>query len=411
MNRPFTIIDVIIAILSLGILGCLIYIGTAKIDNQSAALVSIILTILSIAASYITSQHFSEKGHKEAIEEVKAQHVENLKTYAINAAEKVDNLSKELHRLANYLEDELTKEYDDFSHGFRARTEKIESSVHIIETLKSVNDTSLSDWRGVIPEELEEKEVEVKEREEELKDLIARIEELGSLDSREKTDGEKYIKHEIKSLKQEIIDVTRKIDGVRIRPIRIPKKPLKESVCLPCPACQKEISYQQRPMPKSFKPLTCQVCGAKFTARWYAESGFVLEPDTDKEENIICPGCAANFSTTLSSLVFSIKQLTCPHCNSLIKLTRNINNITAKNLTGLSPQIKYVEQLSEETIQKILDKMPPQPWPKGANKIIIEELKLTTNVYNQAIKELMRRGLFHPQIDGVLYYRKDENPD
>lgn len=407
MKKSLTFTQIIITILALGILGCLIYISTAQLDNRSAALVSIILTLLSIVASYITSQYFAEKGHKEALEEVKAQHIENLKTYAINAAEKVDNLSKELHRLSNFLEDELAKEYDDVLHGYRTRTEKIDSTIHIIETLKSVNDTSLSDWRGVIPEELEEKDEAQSERETELKELIDRVEELSLMDSATEKKGETVIEHEIDNLRQQLIEVSRRIDGVRIRPKKEAAQPLKETVSIPCPACKKEIVYKQRPMKNSLKPMTCHACGERYTARWYSGRGFILEPNVDKDEKISCPACEVIFTAKMPSIVFSTKQLTCPHCNALIKLTRNVHDVKAKKMTGPRPPIDGA-LLTEETIQKVRNAMPLQPWPKGTHKKVMEDLGLSKHVFDRAIQELMRRGVFHPQVDGELYYRRNE---
>jgi len=408
MKKPLTFIQLIIAILSIGVLGCLFYISTAQIDNRSAALVSIILALLSIVASYITSQYFTEKGHKEALEEVKAQHIENLKTYAINAAEKVDNLSKELRRLTNFLEDELGREYEDISYGFRARTEKIDSAIHIVETLKSVNDTSLSDWRGVIPEELEEKNEAQLEREAELKELIDRVEELSLMDSAAKKKGETIITNGIDELRHQLIEVSRRIDGVRIRPQRTSNKPLREDVRMSCSNCKKEILYKQRPMKSSFKPVTCQSCGAKYTARWYVDNGFVLEPNVDKDENIVCPACEQKFTIKLPSLIFSMKQVTCPYCNAMVKITRNIRDVKAKKLSGPTPSHEPVGQLSEGTIKKVKNAMPPQPWPKGTHRKVIEEIGISKRVYDQAIRELIRREVFHPQIDGVIYYKRNE---
>ncbi len=407
MKTSLTFTQIVIVIMALGIVGCLIYISTTELNNREAALVSIILTILSIVASYITSQYFAEKGHKEALEEVKAQHIENLKTYAINAAEKVDNLSKELHRLTIFLEDDLAKEYDEPLQGFRTRTDKIDSAIHIIQTLKSVNDTSLSDWRGVIPEELEEKDEEQFEREAELKQLIDRVEELSLMESEGKKKGETIVEHEIDNLRQQLIEVSRRIDGVRIRPKKTSDKPVKENVGTPCPSCNHQISYRQRPMRNSCKPLTCQACGEKYTARWYADRGFILEPNVDKDENIVCPACDQAFPVKMPSLVYSMKQLACPRCNAIIKLTRNINDINAKKLSGPRPAIEHVEQLTEETIQKVQNAMPPQPWPKNTHRKVIEALGISKHVFDRSIQELIRRGVFHPQINGVIYYKKD----
>lgn len=406
MKKSLTFTETITVILTIGILGCLFYISMAKIDNTSASLVSIILTILSIIASYIVSQYFSREGHKEALEEVRAQHVENLKTYAINAAEKVDNLSKELHRLGNYLEDELAKEYEDDFYGFRARTEKIDSAIHIIETLKSVNDTSLSDWRGVIPEELDEKNEEQYKREAELKELIDRVEELSLMGDASKKKNENVITHRIEELRNQIIDVSRRIDGVRIRPIKSSNKPLKESVNISCRKCHSEISYSQRPMKNSFKPISCQSCGDKYTARWYPDKGFILEPNIEKDEKIVCPSCDNEFNIKIPSLVFSAEKTVCLHCNAILKITRNIHGVKIKNLSGPRPYPGSIGQLSEETIEKVRNAMPPQPWPQGTHKKVMEQIGISKHVFDHIIRELIRREVFHPQVDGVLYCKK-----
>ena len=110
MKDNFT--KVVILILVGGVIACIAYIGNAELTNREASLVSIVLTLLSIVGSYLISQFFSTQSYQRAIEQVKEQHAENLRTYALNAAEKVDNLSNELNRLSIYLEEELERESD-----------------------------------------------------------------------------------------------------------------------------------------------------------------------------------------------------------------------------------------------------------------------------------------------------------
>jgi hypothetical protein len=275
--------------------------------------------------------------------------------------------------------------------------------------LKSVNDTSLSDWRGVIPEELEEKNEERYEREAELKELIDRVEELSLMNDVAKKKGETIVTHKIDELRHQLIDVSRRLDGVRIRSKRASKKPLKEEVNLSCANCHKEITYSQRPMKNSFKPVTCQSCDEKYTARWYADKGFVLEPNVDKDENIVCPACDQEFNIKFPSLVFSMKQLTCPQCNSILKITRNIHDIKTKNLSGPRPDSEQVRHLTEETIKKVENAMPPQPWPKGTHREVMQEIGISKYIFDKAIRELIGREVFHPQIDGVIYCKKKEH--
>ena len=113
-----------------------------------------LLTILSFVVSYLISNYFAEISYKKAIDEVQEQHLANLRTYALNAAEKVGNLSNELTRLSLYLQQELDYDEENLEMANHALYERITSTIHLINTLKSVNDTSLSDWRGVIGEEL-----------------------------------------------------------------------------------------------------------------------------------------------------------------------------------------------------------------------------------------------------------------
>ncbi len=85
-----------VLLLGIGMIACLIYIGSAQLDNREASLMSIILALLSMIASYLVGQHFAERGHKEAIEEIKQQNKENLRTYALNALkpDMVEHLGK-----------------------------------------------------------------------------------------------------------------------------------------------------------------------------------------------------------------------------------------------------------------------------------------------------------------------------
>src|SRR5438270_11216721 len=96
------------------------------------------------------------------VERVTLQHDESLKTYALKAAEKVTNLSRELDRLSDYLREYLSynAEGEALEVVLSVRDERVASAIHIVEILRSVNDTSLSDWQGVIGDELEKKKEE-----------------------------------------------------------------------------------------------------------------------------------------------------------------------------------------------------------------------------------------------------------
>lgn len=60
------------------------------------------------------------------------------------------------------------------------------------------------------------------------------------------------------------------------------------------------------------------------------------------------------------------------------------------------------QPLSEELIGKVLAELPKQPWPTGTHKIVQEKLGISSKVCRKAVDELINRGNFKMQIDGVL---------
>jgi hypothetical protein len=96
-------------------------------NTKRSALLSIVMTGLSILANWVVTELYSQSQKTEAISEVQEQHKSNLKTYALKAAEKVTNLSNELTRLSNYLQQEL--DCNDFQNPveeLRSKEERIE---------------------------------------------------------------------------------------------------------------------------------------------------------------------------------------------------------------------------------------------------------------------------------------------
>jgi len=56
----------------------------------------------------------------------------------------------------------------------------------------------------------------------------------------------------------------------------------------------------------------------------------------------------------------------------------------------------------ESVLTKVAERLPKQPWPTGIHKQVAEELDLTSGEVSAAIQELIRRGQFHHQVDGVV---------
>ncbi len=75
-------------LLSIGVTICVLIIALGSLSAKESAILSLLLTILSVMASWIFSTIHSSSQHAEAISEVKEMHNENLRTYALKAAEK-----------------------------------------------------------------------------------------------------------------------------------------------------------------------------------------------------------------------------------------------------------------------------------------------------------------------------------
>jgi hypothetical protein len=118
-----------------GIAVCLWRLTAGPSTANEALLLSVVLTIFSMLGSWVASRHYAEASFNK-----------NLRLFALKAAEKVTNLSNELNRLSAFLQEELrSTESESPSQSLLARNVRIEGAIHVINTLKSVNDGALSD--------------------------------------------------------------------------------------------------------------------------------------------------------------------------------------------------------------------------------------------------------------------------
>jgi len=408
---------ILVITLLVGILTCMLIVSFSTLNSSENALMSIILTLFSVLASWIISTSLNEKSHKLALEEVKEQHLSNLRTYALNAAEKVGNLSSELGRLSVYLQKELEDEDEDEVSNeelYLSAAERIESAIHIINTLKSVNDTYLSDWKGVIGEELDERFEEQQERENDLKELVEKAEYL----IRSNTPSNASDQTEVQTLSKQISDLRKELNltlnsvsGTFVRTSRTPVRVKKQDIKSTCPNCKNEIIYKQRPKETSFKFVDCKICNHKFFAKWTNENGFVLVEERNLRETYNCPTCSLPIEVELSNFPQKKVITTCTNCGAVSQLIRTVSKYNVHDLSnindnnperhGLEPEKKIV--ITEELLEKIRKELPTQPWPKGIHKTVAEILRLDTRTVSFHITELIKRGVFKPQIEGILY--------
>lgn len=66
--------------------------------------------------------------------------------------------------------------------------------------------------------------------------------------------------------------------------------------------------------------------------------------------------------------------------------------------------------LDEDLLARVKAALPPQPWPDGIHRQVMETLGLSNALVKKSIAELIRRGDFLRQVDGILYPEDDRGP-
>jgi transcription elongation factor Elf1 len=390
-----------------GIAVCIFFITQSTMTDRESAMLGILLTILSVLASWIITDMYGAAQYSETLREVKDEHRNNLRTYALKAAEKVNNLSNELNKLSLYLEQELNyTDYRTAEEELLAKEERIESAIHLVRTLKSVNDTGLSDWEGVIGEELDQRREEQEEKEEAFTALVERVESLIE-DQRQDVEGSRndatVVRQEVESLKKELQVATRQLGETTI-PRHVRKKEPKQDVEAACPACGTHIAYQQRASLRSVKLIPCKACGARLVSRFTERGVFSLTPRSHEPVEVLCPHCEVQNSVPLDNVPGSSVMASCSSCQHSFRVLRTIDTASVaavRTANASAPVGKIV--INEEMLERVRREMPAQPWPTGTHHEIATKLELSTAELRRAVNELIKRGKFLQQIDGVLY--------
>lgn len=404
-----SVINWIVFGLAFGIIIILSIISTNDLTTNESTLLGVLLTILSVIASWIVSSYFSRNSQREAIEEVKLESQNNLRTYALNAAEKVNNLSNELSKLSLYLRSELEKDDNSDEYALYSKIERIESAIHIINTLKSVNDTSLSDWKGVIGDELEVREEEKEEREERLLQITENIE---SILQNQNSTKKKESSEEIIFIKRQLEQLGKSIGSTSLSTRTNSKKPGREKVEKPCPNCQATISFTQRENVNGYKTIKCTNCDKRALSRFSLQDGFYLTAEQFIHESFNCPICNEIITEALSNIPLSKEIISCNNCKNKIKTVRNLDmgitistfgNPTTSEITSPTFNVK----LNPELLELVEKQLPPQPWPKFIHKTVAEQLNISNKTANRCITELTNLGRVNPQINGVVYVKSD----
>jgi hypothetical protein len=383
-------------LLSIGVTVCVLIIAFGSLSAKESAILSLLLTVLSVMASWVFSTIHSSSQHAQAISEVKEMHNENLRTYALKAAEKVTNLSDQLNRLSSFLGEEL----DGGEDALLDSKHRILSAIHMIAMLKSVNDTSLSDWQGVIGEEIEEHRKEAEENEKLLIKLMDKVDHLWDSYEQETISAE-IVDKRVNQLKKEMKSLAGNITGSHISIPRA-KKILKQKIEKNCPSCKGIITYVQREKHGSAKPLSCEHCSVSLISIYNEKSEeFDVNISGLKLEKFNCPSCTKNIVGEVDTVPNKKNIIKCKECSANIIINRSTFGAVIALIHPEEFQTGVV--LNDEFISNVEALLPTQPWPKNVHKDVATQLKSSNNSVQRAIKQLILNGQVKDQKDGVLY--------
>jgi predicted Zn finger-like uncharacterized protein len=182
------------------------------------------------------------------------------------------------------------------------------------------------------------------------------------------------------------------------------KKEPKQDVEASCPACGVHIVYQQRASLRSVKLIPCKECGTKLVSRFTERGVFALVPRSQEPVEIDCPHCAAHNSVQLENIPGSSAIASCASCQHSFRVRRMADHAEVTAARAASAPISEGKVVvTEETVELVRRELPAQPWPTGTSNEIATKLGLSGAVVRRAIDELIRRGEFFRQMDGVLY--------
>jgi hypothetical protein len=398
----------VIALILTIFLGPIYWINTKQLSNTENMLLSQLQMILSIIVTWVITHLYSQQQQQNALSQAEEAHRTNLRSYARQAAEKVNNLSDQLNNLTDYLRIELEETYtrDNPRDALLAVTERMSSAIQIVSTLKSVNDTSLSDWQGVIGDLLDEKREEKEEQEKEIREFIEKTmplfeEKIVANGNNENDDRVIELKASVDSLKKELRTLIAHKASTSISIGSIGGT--REDIVSRCPVCNAIVSYRQGKKTQQIRGVSCVACKTQLVSMFDPEKGFQLEVRKPVPEEIKCPGCNHLFTVEIDILASPGIPFICPSCSAEVTVRRRANKLRIR-LTNPPVGVTTTSKSTEELLDLVKKELPPQPWPQNTHKDVAAKLQISNNAVREAIQSLINQGSCFPQINGVVYY-------
>ena len=302
----------------------ILYVGfSVELTPRETFFASILLTMFSITSSWLGTHLYSQAGTEDMKSALKKEHSENLRTYALKAAEKVQNLSSEVDRLRAYLADTTEAATDSDVVVLR---ERLITAQMMLETLRSMNDTFLSDWRGIIGEDLQKQE----EIESEIEELYDKFEQLAAMSSQHE-DTLRALPDQISHLSTILDNDATKLAASSPIPIRVKRKRRAEFI-LHCPSCGSDTIATISTRRGSWKVLKCAKCNNYCRASIGGDGEIKVGSVETKSEAVTCNVCDNEFALIFPIVSNYSWQVECTKCSSTIQaMVKDSSLVTAQS--------------------------------------------------------------------------------
>ncbi len=284
----------ILGLLGIGIIGIILISGFSELSQREYVFLSILLTGLAIAVSWLVTNLTSKSNSEQIRETLKSEYMENLRTYALKAAEKVQNLSAEIERLLDYAKESLPSSKEEAA---IISVERFKTVGLMLETIKSVNDTGLSDWRGIIGDELKEQgQIQT-----DINNIFGKIEEIEESMTTPVvpewgitlpvTAG--AVEVAVSDVETRLQDINRSIYEYASRspiPVRLPKRQRIE-VAVKCPKCEVDNNTKINLREGYERVIKCNNCGNYFKVNVDKNMRISTDNVETKEAKVTCLLC------------------------------------------------------------------------------------------------------------------------
>jgi hypothetical protein len=368
---------------------CLWIAGTRQLTNTESVLLGVLLSAASMLVSWLATHVYSVISVKDSVAEATQAYSDNIRTLGVRAAEKVLNLSNQLQRLSESMNSAL--EDADESDGTKQSIvqllrERIQAAIYNLETLKSMNDTFLSDWRGIIGDEIDKQQALERQIE------VLALELRNQIRERESMRSAVVSNETVSALEDRIYQteqrLTEKITALPFKVTVRSSKTAKEDVSLKCPSCTESISVLTRTKKGARKLIHCPSCKTYSRICAIEDGDFEIDAVTMFTFSDQCPICHTELKGEMPDYSGAMQAIVCPKCDMSLIASRASDGINLRVPKG--EQHKFPKSLYDA----VFSRLPPRPWPPFIHKAIAAELGISNKVVSQIIGRIVESGHF-----------------